>query len=252
MKTLIILPISRKDYLQQVFVHLENLDTMNEEVGILAYVDGDYPLFETAQRYIDQSKFNYKRTIYRNKGNPNDTGVLERRQRIANIHNELKQYIPECEFVLLTEDDTLLPALAYKNLRSIYNYYPRAGMVTGVQTGRWGYKMLGLWHIDNVYNPRKIESAKIQTGDKKIDASGFYCMLTRRETYIQPKHIIYSTILGPDFAYGMYLRQEGYTNYVCYNVHTVHINKKEILTPQQADTVIRFTRTDEGWEQEVL
>lgn len=246
MKITIVLPISRDTYFQRLFPSLEFMITP-PDTSILAIVDGDIQLYEKARNYITSSKFAERLCIHR-KSQPQLT-ITSRRKRIAEIHNEAKQYLNNAELLFLIEDDTLYHPSTLRKLFDVYKNFPHAGFVSGVQVGRWGLKYIGLWEVDNVYEPTKIFSSPLKQWVHEIDASGLYCMLTRKETYMKHTFEPYDNILGPDFNYGLWLRKEGYRNYAQFDVHCTHLTQKEELKITQVAQVSYTKGDDKKWWQ---
>lgn len=248
MKITIVLPISRDTYFQRLFPSLEFMITP-PDTSILAIVDGDIQLYEKARNYITSSKFAERLCIHR-KSQPQLT-ITSRRKRIAEIHNEAKQYLNNAELLFLIEDDTLYHPSTLRKLFDVYKNFPHAGFVSGVQVGRWGLKYIGLWEVDNVYEPTKISSSPIKQWVHEIDASGLYCMLTRKETYMKHTFEPYDNILGPDFNYGLWLRKEGYRNYAHFDVHCTHLTQKEELKITDVAQVTYKRGDDKKWKSEL-
>lgn len=248
MKITIVLPISRDTYLQRLFPSLEFM-ICPSNTSILGIVDGDMKLYEQARNYITTSKFKERLCIHRH-GQPQTT-ITSRRRRIAEIHNEAKQYLKTAELLFLIEDDTLYHPSTLRRMFEVYKDYPHAGFVSGVQIGRWGLRYIGLWEVDNVYDPTKISSSQLKSGVSEIDGSGFYCMLTRKETYMKHTFEPYDNILGPDFNYGLWLRREGYRNYANFDVHCTHLTQKEELKVAQVAQVKYEKGDDKKWKSEL-
>jgi GT2 family glycosyltransferase len=178
--------------------------------------------------------------------------MIRRRQRIADMHNEMKKFINKCDYVFLVEDDTLLPKDALTKLLQGFEKYPDAGFISGVQVGRWGIRLCGIWKVDNAIDPEIIESELPQEGIQEIDAAGFYCCLVKKNNYIEHNFEPYQKILGPDFNFGLYLRKKGLKNYVDWSINTTHVTKKEILTVENTDIQkIVFFRDSGQWGQTV-
>lgn len=247
MKLTIILPISRDTYLRRLFASLEFM-ILPSDTSILSIVDGNTELYEKARNYVTMSKFNEKLCIY-NKSQPSTT-IISRRKRIAEIHNEMKQYLNNTELLFLAEDDTLYHPSTIRKLFDVYKDYPHAGLVSGVQVGRWGLKYLGLWEVDNVYDLTRISSSQLKQGIHEIDASGFYCMLTKKDTYMKHNFEPYEDVLGPDFNYGLSLRQQGYRNYVNFDVQCTHLTQKEDLKVTEVVQVSYKKDDDKKWKLE--
>lgn len=249
--TTIILPISRSQYLDRVFASLEFLKCKKDNTNLLIYVDGDQKLYEVARNYTVNSKFNQKICIYGGKGNTNIANVHRRRERISEIHNEIKSEIKECEFVFLIEDDTVLPDTSLRYLLSDYRLHPHAGLISGMQLGRWGYLHIGGWEVDDLYNPSKITSIKVPQEFREIDAAGLYCLLTRKEHYLKHDFKPFDTILGPDFDFGITLRQQGFKNYIDPRIKCGHITPKEVIEFHNSKVIqVEFNRdkvSKSGW-----
>ena len=256
MKTTIVMPVSRPDFLHRVFAQLDMMSCKKEETNLLVYVDGDQILYQKAHNFVTNSKFNEKLCVYRRKGLPNVNHIPFRRKRIAAIHNEIKQIINFCDYVFLMEDDTLLPLNALEKLLKAYTIHPHAGFITGVQIGRWGMNVPGIWKVDNPYQVNKVESL-LPDKDvmlKEIDAAGLYCCITKMDNYKKHNFEPFDTILGPDVGFGIALRKEGYKNYVDLSINTTHLTKRDPITPTNVTLQkITFTRIEDSkWEQELV
>ena len=248
MKTTIILPISRSSFLPQVFASLEFMICDRSITNLITYVDGDQKLFEQARNYTITSKFAERLSIFRGKGQSNPSSIKSRRQRIADIHNELKGYIKNTDYIFLTEDDTLYHPSTLRKLQETYSNYPNAGFITGVQVGRWGLRYVGLWEVDNVYETTKISSSGLKEGVHKIDASGFYCLLTKKENYIKHNFQSFQDILGPDVNFGIEMRRQGFDNYVDFRVNCTHLTPKEQLKVENIE-YIQYEKSHDKWWQ---
>lgn len=234
----IIMPISRKHFLGEVFSHLNNLDTGKHTVNILGYVDGDLKTFEVARNLLIKTKFNERLCLYRNKGVPSDSSVVIRRQRISDIHNEIKDHIGKCDFVFVVEDDTLVPPDALIKLLSIHNR-KNVGLASGVQVGRWGFLHIGAWIAgdDIVSIPYK------DKGVIRVDACGMYCVLARRESYMAHFFKPYGKTMGPDVDWGLSLRELSMQNYIDYSVRCGHMTSKGIIEVNNDVCCVKVTPT---------
>lgn len=245
MRVTIVLPISRRTYLRRVFDSLEYL-ICPPDTNILGIVDGDMELYEVARNFIATSKFKERLCVARNT-QPAAT-INQRRQRISDIHNEVKQHVQSAEMLFLTEDDTAYHPFALRKLFDVYREYPYAGFATGIQVGRWDITYLGIWNVDDVYNPQKIISSPLHTGIQQVHASGIYCMLTRATTYLKHKFEPYQKVLGPDVNYGIWLCQQGYKNYANFDVKCTHIGLKGDIPVKEVAQVTFIKGADSSWE----
>lgn len=255
MITTIVMPVSRRDFLKRIFAQFDMMTIKNEETNLLVYVDGDQELFQLARNFVMNSRFKEKLCVYRRKGLPSVNHIHSRRKRIAEIHKEIRTMIGQCDYIFLVEDDTLLPLNALEKLLKAYSQNPYAGFITGVQIGRWGFTVPGIWRVDNPYAVNKVSSLLPNTDNtfEEIDAAGFYCCLTKRDNYIKTEFDPFSTILGPDVSYGIELRKQGYKNYVDWSINTSHLTKRgEIKVQNTVLQQISFSLVDsDKWEQEV-
>lgn len=256
MVTTIVLPISRKDFLARIFAQLETMPCDATQTNLLCYVDGDQQLYQDARNFVVNSKFNEKLCVYRRKGLPNINHISSRRRRIGEIHNEIKEIINSGDYVFLIEDDTLMPLDTLQKLLHHYLQLPYAGLITGVQIGRWGFTVPGIWKSDNPYDVKSIGAMLPSQAQslEEIDAAGLFCCLTKVATYKKFKFEPFDTILGPDVSYGLYLRREGFKNYVDWSINTTHLTKHgEIKVANTQLQKITFTKIGEGqWQQEVV
>lgn len=249
----IVMPISRDYYLQQVFTALDFMSCDRSQVSILGYVDGDQRLYEKARHYIVESKFAERLCVYRSRGLANVSSIRRRRDRIAAIHNEIKDLLNPSNYIFMVEDDTVVPSNALTTLVKGYRENPYAGFVSGVEIGRWGYAYIGGWRVDDPYDIHKITSIKKAEGLEKVDAAGFYCALTKYENYMGHKFQAYEDILGPDFHYGVTLRQSGLENYIDHRVKCRHLSQKEEFNFTDTEVVqVEYKKVENTWELGVL
>lgn len=256
-KTTIVLPVSRSTFLDKVFHSLEMLICDRNETNLLAIVDGDQNLFVDVRNRVALSKFNQRLAFHRKKGIPSSGTIRKRRQRIADIHNEVKDLIADCDYVFSVEDDTLYPPTTLKELFHTLSIHPHAGFVSGIELGRWGYPHIGAWHADNVYEPKAITSLTLNGNESiyAVDAAGFYCMLTTREQYVAHDFAPFKDALGPDVNYGLWLRQLGMMNYVTAKVRCTHLmNTGELNFQNTQPITVRLKKHDtlESWSVEVV
>jgi len=249
----IILPVSRDMYLKRVFAQLELLQCDRTQVNLLCFVDGPLNLFEKARNFTVNSKFNEKLCVYRRRGEGSVGSIKRRRQRIADIHNELKVLIKNAEYIFLIEDDTIVPTNALAKLLHHYLTMPSMGIVSGIQIGRWGFDHIGAWLVDDIYSPNAITSVKLEEGLQQVDATGLYCCLTRAEHYLRFNFEPFMNALGPDVAFGVYLRQQGYLNYVDYSIKCDHITAKEKISFDRDIVQVQLTKTSNNdWSLQKL
>lgn len=287
-RTVIFIPISRDEHLDRLFTSLELLDCDASTTSLLTYVDGNKALHDRVSQLTEASKFTTRQCIRRKFEKPTN-GLHARRRRITAIKNESKRFIGECDYVFGIEDDTIVPTHALTKLLSDYGAYPYAGFIEGVELGRWGVPYVGAWQADDVYEPTKIESAmppgwfkpydgKVYEGKRtdevlsettaaftagveqgrrssnvqEIDAGGFYCYLTKRELYMAHEYAPFGhNDLGPDVNYGLYLRQNGYKNYIDWSIKCEHRmrNGSSVSLSSTTPGQVAMVKEGDDWKQ---
>lgn len=247
----IVLLVSRDKYLRDVFDSLNAL-VCDLDTNLFVYVDGDLNLFKKAREHVRRSKFKERLCVYRKKGLPNVSHIFNRRKRIGEIHDEIKNYIKDGEFIFLVEDDTLVPSDALELMLKDMWSHSNVGFISGVELGRWGFLHIGAWRVDDINDPRYIYSITDGEGLDEVDAAGLYCCLTRRVNYISGMFKPFEKILGPDFTFGIDLRCKGFTNYVNKSIKCTHKTPKEDINFVNSEIIqIKFDKIEGsklGWE----
>lgn len=254
MITTIILTVSREEFLHHVLSGLELLDCDNTYTNLLCIVDGDANLFLKVRNLVQDTKFNDRLTVqFNEKGSVKKYDVVARRNRITKIHNFAKQYVNKADYVLLTEDDTVIPPNALNALREALNGVRGAVFAEGVEVGRWGIPYIGAWKYNDIYNPTSVTSLEYKSsGIEEIDAGGFYCSLIKADVYLNHEFHVYES-LGPDISMGLELRQMGYKLLVNWSVPCKHFNTRmkqvEVITPSENTKSITIKRIhDNRWD----
>lgn len=249
---LIVMPISRPDYLRRVFHSLEMLECNRESVGLFTYIDGDDRLYETGRNFTVSSKFNYRKALFRAKGVGSVSGVRRRRKRIADIHEEMKLLMPKAKYVLLIEDDTYIPSNVITKMKNDFLTNSRVGFITGLQVGRWGWKHLGAWRVNDVYDVDEVTSIKVPEGIEEIDGAGLFCCFTTMQNYHMVRMEPFGMILGPDFNFGIKLRRQGLKNYVDGSIRCTHMTKTGDLNVEDVIQVQLLRTGENQWTQAAL
>lgn len=249
----IFIPVSRPEHLDRLFHALEVLECDATQTNLFTYVDGNSELFVMVRNLTEASKFASRLCVQRTADRtPATFGLHERRKRIAAIHNESKALIGKCDYVFGLEDDTIPPSHALANLLMGYAAHPFAGFIEGVELGRWGVPYVGAWHVDDVYEPTKIESMMPGVGIEEIDAGGFYCYLTKRNNYMKHDYAPFgNNDLGPDVNYGIWLRQQGFKNYIDWSVNCEHRMRggTGISLPMTQPRQAAMVKENDQWKQ---
>jgi hypothetical protein len=209
-----------------------------------------------ARNLTEASRLNERLWVQRLKAGaaPQVFDISNRRVRIAAIQNEVKEYLGGCDFIFGVEDDTIPSPHAFRQLQHDYVIHPHAGFIEGVELSRSGVPHVGAWRADDVYEPTKFETAmpperRTTENVEEIDAGAFYSDLTKAQTFLAHHYAPYGEALGPDVAYGLALRQQGFQNYINCSVRCAHYTADG--TPVNAEPVqVRLVHRDERWCQE--
>lgn len=253
MKITTILPVSRIKYLDRVLESLTN-QTYKIESLIAVYDGPDGEFLQVRNRIMEldiENKLCVPTSINRQAHT-----IAERRMHIVMIHNQIRELLGDCDWVFSVEDDGILPENALESLIEVSKACPEAGMITGVELGRWGLPYVGAWRVDDIFEPTQITSMENKTNSstiEEIDGCGLYCALIKADMYKEHQFDT-SNGLGPDVNLGLFLRQEGYRNYINWNVPVTHLTSKNIMEieiPATGDSrVITLTRGSSGtWRQ---
>lgn len=190
----------------------------------------------------------------------NETDMTIRRQRICDVFTQGQELIDlSHDFVLILEDDTIVESDALIKLIQNWDFLEQVwdtipfkgpGIISGVQTGRWGNRIIGAWHVDNPKDPHTVYSASPDgSGMESVTATGFYCCLTTPELFCSAtfRH----DFLGPDFFFGLDVAAKGYRNYITWDVPCIHKTRTITLHPSDANSVTTFINEGDYWATSV-
>lgn len=255
-KVAIFLPMSRPWRVDAMAKQLSNLDYEGIDPKLVIVVDTD----EITEHYVRNALAKYETpgipaTIHLT-GNPgaSEVNVGKRRERIMNVWNTAKTLIPDdVELVFTIEDDTDVPFNALTALIQDYDNLTangaKVGLVSGIQVGRWGFKMIGAWRVDDVNNMKTAETIPFSMKHilEKVDAAGFYCFVTPAHLFKSADYIFNQ--FGADVNYGLQVRQKGFQNYVDWTIKTGHVLQHKTLYPDEKCVVVKYELTDGEWRR---
>lgn len=249
-KVAVFLPISRREQAERLLNQVNELDTTDLEVELLLILDDKDLSFN--DDFIDTWKYPF-RIVYTDEFRASEYNVGQRRGRITKSFSLAKRYMPACDFVMGIEDDTDVPTDALQKLLKTFDAYSnpsiQVGVVSGVQVGRWGFRMIGAWRADNVDDPLILETVPFnkQGGIEAVDATGFYCFICLRELFVRAEFKFND--FGPDVNFGLDLRKLGYHNYIDWSIVAGHIVDKNItLIPNHECVVIKYVNLNGEWK----
>lgn len=252
MKITAILPVSRIQFLDKILESLEK-QTFKPD-NLLVVYDGRPEHFEEVRNKI--VGLNYKSVLCVTSNNPRPSITMpERREHIASIHNQIGDIIGDCDWIFSMEDDSVLPPDALRKLVKTVQLHDDVGIVTGVELGRWGVQYVGAWKVNDLNNVTEVTSMKSRTSEEVIegiDACGLYCALIRTD-YYKNHDFFTDNGLGPDVNLALYLRREGFTNYIDWSIHVTHLlirggMETQINATDPSDVVILRPISENTWQ----
>jgi len=165
-------------------------------------------------------------------------GIDARRRRIADNHQKLVGIVekyPDVDLIWQVESDAELPEFALALLIEDYQQYKseRFGYITGVQVGRHGLYCLGAWHV--AHDKQSFRSVDYKKGGiKRLDANGFYCLLSPRDVWLKGVAYWNGHVWGPDVNWCLSLK--GYEKYVDMDLEIGHNTKRGVIRPSDPST----------------
>jgi hypothetical protein len=174
--------------------------------------------------------------------------VTTRRDRIVAMKEYSKELIGNSEMVLCLEDDTIAPANTLDMLEHYMKGYPDVGMASGVQVGRWAYRVIGAWDITPIDNPTHVCTVPFRgAGAQFVDGVGWYCYLTTTELYKAATYRYEAECLGPDVCFAWDLRKQGYKVIIDWDVKTAHVATDRTFYPDQFVKTEHWDLIDDSW-----
>lgn len=223
MKITAILPVSRAHYLDRVIESLEK-QTLKPN-NLLVVFDGSDKEFIEVRNKILALKYESVLCV-KSRSNRLAFNIPDRRLRIVEIHKHFQELLGDTDWVFSIEDDGILPEDALQRLVKVVKQNEDVGFVTGVELGRWGVPYVGAWLVDNANDPRNLTSMENQAHNPYVeptDAAGLYCALIRAGKY-KTHEFTTRNGLGPDVNLGLYLKREGYNNFIDWGIPVTHLN----------------------------
>lgn len=170
-----------------------------------------------------------------------------RRNRILKMKQQSTELIGNSQYVFCLEDDTICPPDAFTRLQKPFQD-KNTGLVSGVQVGRWKYRIIGAWDITPLHNPTTVQTVPYGgTGLQAVSGTGWYCYLTQTELYKSADYRSEAECLGLDVCYGLDLARQGRGVYIDWNVPCAHITQSETLFPDSTTTMATWVKAENGW-----
>lgn len=172
--------------------------------------------------------------------------VADRRARIIDVKRRSVELIGDSQYVFCLEDDTIAPPDAFSRLLEGFQD-KSVGLVSGIQVGRWKYRIIGGWLVEPLLDPTTVQTVPFAgTGLQAVDGTGWYCYLTRTELYKAMDYHADAECLGPDVCYGLDLRRAGHVVLLNWDVKCAHLLQDQTLYPDKDAVVARWEKRDDG------
>ena len=172
--------------------------------------------------------------------------INSRRKRIAYNHNFLKDAARKYKVDLIwqVEGDAVLPPDCLERLLQDYEVLKGEDFayVSGIQVGRHGLYCLGAWVDMTDTGFQSLDFNKV--GSQEVDATGFYCLLADKDTWLTGRASWTDEPYGPDVVWGLSIEGKKYCDM---DLHIGHKVKNGIIKPTDASTCIaRFFKNEKG------
>lgn len=254
----IFIPLTRADRVQAMAEQLAKLDSP-VVARVLVIIDTDKISEDTVRRSFEGHAVPFEVDVYSTgEKEPPGFGTMTRRTRIANTFTLAQQKIlPEFRdgYVFVLEDDSniephYLNALLANFGTLTLQAQVKVGIMSGLQAGRWGLKMIGAWKVDSPAEPTRAWTIPFSRESifDEVDATGFYCMLTRAEMFCKAQFRWNGEAYGPDVIYGLDCRNAGYRNFVDWTLLVPHVADKGVITVDEECQQVKYELRDGKWQ----
>lgn len=174
--------------------------------------------------------------------------ITDRRIRIAENHQRLRQFVIESEPMLVwqLEGDVELPDNC---LERLYGQYlrlqePDFGYISGIQVGRHGLYCIGAWRNFTDDSFESIDHTL--KGVQQVEATGFYCLLAPASVWLSGVATWTDEPYGPDVTWGRSIPQK---KYVDMGLHIGHNIKTGTIEVGHMSTCTAYFKKINGrWE----
>lgn len=231
---------------------VDNLKSLNLDwslVNLCVVIDCDEPRISYHLRKMDDKlKFRSFQIAMNRDHEPTEVRVNVRRQRIAEVMNQLKEMVKKTDgdIVVGFEDDTVFEDLDLRKLYLPLLADDSIGFVEGVQSGRWGVKMVGAWSVDDLVNPTIVETLFLGSGYEEIDGGGLYGYACLTELFLAHTFKWDDEPYGPDVDFGLFIRRKGYKCLVDWDTKFLHNDHNVLIRPENI-IKIRYTKINDNW-----
>lgn len=245
------MPLSRRDRVPAMAKLIGRLDMGDYEKELLIVCDNINIPDGEIQYFFKDIKYDL---IYTGNAEPTTLDMRQRRQRITNCWVKIAEFLNDRnELVLGVEDDGDFRKGDFLKLLDTFkekfgDTLDNCGFISGVEAGRWGWKMIGAWRREFSNDSEKVKTVPFKDdGIEEVDAAGLYFFLTTAKTIVsvQWQHKFF----GPDWYFGMQLREMEFQNYIDYSIKLGHNNGVMPIYVDDRCVVIEYVKvTDSLWK----
>jgi hypothetical protein len=234
---------SRLKMVKPWFTALKKIDLPRDRIKLFIYNNtAEKDLHEAIITELSSIRDDYADVSYYQSGRRGGSTILgqdnnnfftSKLKPIWEMWNDIKNKITTNIFMLI-EDDTIAPPNAFNNLLNDLFSLPKAGFITGIETGRtaYPYQKVGLGVHYLVRDGNKLIQTKNLspdcTGVQEIDCSGHYCFMTYTDLYKKAfkdmnEWVHTLTFFGMDLMLINHIQMLGYKLYADFDVWCDHL-----------------------------
>lgn len=261
---MVVVPITRYWALNQLFASLKDLQVPKDcELSYFFYVDSPDPRIKNGLDYwVEQMRSGTEAGIqwhYSKRPEPTEVRIAPRRQRVVEVHKDLARMVGNVDYIFGIEDDTIVPNYALVRLMRLMQSTENVGLVQGVQCGRWGFKHIGAWRVNDISEPTKVLTMpylavnRTHSFVEQIDGGGFFCYLTPAKLFKEADYRVEAECFGVDMLYGLDLKRKGYVNFIDWSIVCGHNDFGKIIMPEFGDPneQMMYQKVGDKWELSV-
>ena len=254
-KYTLFVPFTRLWFVDRFLIQLNQINLPSQDFELVFYNDSDNKeLRNTLRQWLVDNCSKYNGAIlYTTQNHPlGENDVQEkRRTRIVEMKQKSIRLINDTEYVFSLEDDTAIPLDTFSRLLDTMKDNDNVGVVSGVQQGRHVAKVVGVWRIDPVQDPRVIKTSEFKSPQiEQVEGVGWYCYLTPTELYKNASYRFEAECLGPDVCYSWDLTKAGYKVLVDWSLICPHVTQYGTFIPDKDNVqVVEWQKQEGSWRK---